>query len=200
VWFDGQTSFEDIAGTIANSGSILITVAVISTGALLALDLYPASTDRISPGKATALPSWVPSETETTGVLGVTAGKGAAVEVGDRDRARCPEVGKCFYFAVVQSISPPNMGAGKRNRSVSTAGKSSAPASSQRSDTFDYSCNTMSASSMSSPHSGGLLTHGDFPPPRSLRGLVVGPLLGSGSFGKGTYTLNPRMKNFPFLP
>jgi hypothetical protein len=58
----------------------------------------------------------------------------------------------------------------------------------------------MSESNISSPHSGSILTHGDCPPPQSLRGLVIGPLLGTGSFGKGTYALNPRIKFFPCLP
>jgi hypothetical protein len=173
---NAQTKFDDITATTAVGGSRVVGIESCKTGAQFTIALYPASTDRLAPGKATGIPSWLPSENDPTGKLGVISGEGMQTDVSARDKSACIDVEKCFYFAVVQPVGR------KRLRSDSDAGQSDS------SICFGLGSAHNSVSSKESASS-----YGDFTPPQSLDGLQLGPLVGSGSFGKGEpATLNMR--------
>lgn len=180
------TKLNDITDTAAEAGSRTVLVESCETGAQLSITLHPASADRLAPGKAVGLPSWVPSENDPPGTkIGITTGgRGGPVEVAKRDKSKCVDVEKCFYFAVVQplplapeveaSAGPAHTRHNERERS-NTSSKTSTATGGSGSAVSSAKSKWSTSSSRS---------YGDFPLPPSLRGLQLGPLLGSGSFGK----------------
>lgn len=131
------------------------------TGKSLALRFMPATSDRLAPSKATGIPSWVPSEDAPPGSkLGLDVDKDKTVDVTERDRSSSPD-SKCFWFAVVVES--------EYFSSATSAGGSSVSVNSTADTDWsaDFSCG-----------------FGDYAIPEGMGNLSLGPLLGSGSFGK----------------
>eukprot|EP00193_Tetraselmis_chui_P018235 CAMPEP_0177784726 /NCGR_PEP_ID=MMETSP0491_2-20121128/19887_1 /TAXON_ID=63592 /ORGANISM="Tetraselmis chuii, Strain PLY429" /LENGTH=683 /DNA_ID=CAMNT_0019305577 /DNA_START=145 /DNA_END=2196 /DNA_ORIENTATION=- len=153
------TKFTDITDTSAVAGSRIVRVESCTTGDEFSVALHPASTDRLAPCKATGMPSWVSSIHDSKSEL--------------RDTDDSIDVEKCFYFAVVVPTTRR-----KRLRSDSDGGHKeslkSSGAGSRPSRCSDKSALTQ----------GSVSSYGDFTPPTALDGLHLGPLIGSGSFGK----------------
>jgi hypothetical protein len=180
-----QTTFSEITDTVAVGGSRTVTIECCKTGVQFRVALHPAISDRLCPGKAVGLPSWVPSEHDPPAAPPVaTTGEGAQQAAGiaaaERDQSQCADVERSFYIVVVQPASSRDILVRKRalsepgSRLLSGEGCSAASSA------------TVGPMQVSKWKSGcAVASHGDFTPPESLSGLVLGPLLGSGSFGKG---------------
>ena len=143
------------------------------TGQKVNLNLRPASSDQISPGKPVGVPSWVPSEMAHDDLIGLDMDPITVKE--HTDLGMCSNVAKCFYFVVISPYA------------------SSSAASSQRtsleSNTSEVSSMEVSGSltDASGASYGRLISnsYGDHFIPDDLAGLELGPLIGSGGFGKG---------------
>jgi hypothetical protein len=135
----------------------------------LTLNLMPATTDRFASSKATGIPSWVPSVDAPKGSkLGLDVDDDKIVDVVERDVMDVQDA-KCFWFAVVRSSS------------FGSDVGSTQPSSGQTSSTQSGSQNSSNRSASICSFRSGF---GEYTPPTSLGKLQLGPLLGSGSFGK----------------
>ena len=145
------------------------------TGHKVTLNLQPASTDQISPGKPVGVPSWVPSEMVDDCPIGLDM---EPVKVKEHmELGMCSNVAKCFYFVVISPYT-------------SSSGASSQRTSLDSDDPGAY-CVDMSEDSGTSsksswkPISSSGSSYGDYTIPEDLAGLELGPLIGSGGCGKG---------------
>jgi PAS domain-containing protein len=134
----------------------------------LTLRLMPATSDRFSPSKATGIPPWVPSESSPKGSkLGLDVDKDKVVNVEDRNAETVQDV-KTFWFVMVMS------------KTASSEGDGSSTQECDSSEFFSESETSMGPSS-----SGGSSRFGEYGCPAGLGiDVKLGPLLGSGSFGK----------------
>ena len=157
-----------------------MTVAAIhkETGQKVTLNLQPASTDQISPGKPVGVPSWVPSEMSDDCPIGLDM---EPVKVKEHmELGMCSNVARCFYFV---AISPYNPFSGVTSRRTSINDSMASGAYS-----VDVSENSGTSSKSSwKPISSSGNSYGDYTIPEDLAGLELGPLIGSGCFGKGEY-------------
>lgn len=132
----------------------------------LTLRLMPASSDRFAPSKATGIPAWVPSERAPLGSkLGLDVDPDKVVDVTERDTTSIPDA-KCFWYAIVinteTQITPYTSVGDSAHNTSSLYGSP---------DSMLWSSNLGSA-------------FGEFRAPAAFGDLQMGPLLGSGSFGK----------------
>eukprot|EP00191_Tetraselmis_sp_GSL018_P002206 CAMPEP_0177598194 /NCGR_PEP_ID=MMETSP0419_2-20121207/12187_1 /TAXON_ID=582737 /ORGANISM="Tetraselmis sp., Strain GSL018" /LENGTH=714 /DNA_ID=CAMNT_0019090559 /DNA_START=138 /DNA_END=2283 /DNA_ORIENTATION=+ len=154
---EGMTQLE-VAEKIAEGGVAEVPVTCKTTGKRFSLTLRPACSDQMTPGKPVTVPSWVPSEKSPGGVkMGIDM---EPVEVAKRDPALCQDVEKCFYLGIVSPA-----------RCSADGGSPTGSASSEE------------ARSPLRPL-GSPRAYGDYGMPRELEGLEMGPLVGSGGFGK----------------
>ena len=169
-----------MAKGIANCSSMTITAIHKQTGQKITLNLQPASSDQISPGKPVGVPSWVPSEMVEDSLIGIDM---EPVKVKEHmELGMCSNVAKCFYFVVISPYVP-------------TSGASSQRTSMNEENSGAYSLDMsgnvnsgMSSKSSWKPISSSGSSYGDYSIPEDLPGLELGPLIGSGGFGKGEYS------------
>jgi len=153
----------DFAAMTSSDANFEVTVTCKETGRFMSLCLMPAISDRLAPSKAVGIPSWVPSEEAPKGSkLGLDVDLDKVVDIKDRDRNRVPDT-KCFWFAMVFETS-------------------SDPLFLKTSSTDSGEPITGGSFGSSFRSSGSAF--GDYTAPACLGNLGVGPLLGSGSFGK----------------
>ncbi|CAK0832309.1 unnamed protein product [Prorocentrum cordatum] len=141
-----------------------------STWAELSLRLLPAGSGRFAPSKATGIPAWAPYAGSTAGAL-IDPSPGGSE--GDIDRRDMVDQAKCFWFVIVSSSAHGD--------------KADAQYASQSTRDTEYdSPPTSAASSVSWPTAmvGDRPAHCEYSIPRELEIDVVGPMLGSGSFGR----------------
>jgi len=135
----------------------------------LTFRLMPATTDRLAPSKATGIPGWVPSVDAPNGTkLGIDIDKNKIVDIEKRDLMDVVDA-KCFWFAMVIPASSPN---------TSATGTGSGTSGTTGSGGYGSGQTPKSASS------GFTSAFGEHSPPAELGEINLGPLLGSGSFGK----------------
>ncbi|CAK8985955.1 Serine/threonine-protein kinase ATG1a (Autophagy-related protein 1a) (AtAPG1a), partial [Durusdinium trenchii] len=163
-----------------------MTVECASSGKELHLELLPATSDRLAPSKCTGLPSWVGKDTSSLQ---------ARIEAG-----KSPEIVrdcKCFWFVLISDKAPLTAGTleqAKKDQEESAKVKGSQSTKSggyrQERRPSDQSTGTdelsqLSASLASTLSSSWSSFYADYPLPAKLNTSVeLGPLLGSGSFGK----------------
>ena len=149
------------------------------TGHKVTLNLQPASTDQISPGKPVGVPSWVPSEMLDDCLIGLDM---EPVKVKEHmELGMCSNVAKCFYFVVISPYVP-SSGVTSQRTSINDSMASGAYSV----DVSGNSLNSgMSSKSSWKPISSSGNSYGDYTIPEDLTGLELGPLIGSGGFGKG---------------
>lgn len=151
----------------------------------LRLRLLPAVSDRFAPSKATGLPAWAPFVGDKAGsVVEPSPGGSEGAIFGGEGRGIVDDV-KCFWFAVVQEASI--------SRQVRTASKVVAEplgdaaavgggmARTPKTGGSKMSTSLSEASTATSSHGS---PYCDYQVPAELAVEEVGPLLGSGSFGK----------------
>lgn len=141
----------------------------------LTLRLMPATSDRLAPSKATGIPSWVPSAEDPPDTkLGCDVDDGKKVDVAKRHQSGIMDVqdAKCFWFAIVLSVkseaSTTYGSVGKDSGGRTSSGRRSTEASTREGGSLD----------------GYTSGFGEYNPPTKLSQLRLGPLLGTGSFGK----------------
>ena len=83
------------------------------------LELRPACSDQLTPGKPVGVPSWVPSEWDADGTIGIDV---EPVKVCEKDPDLIKDVERCFYFVVMRPVSEPD---GGRSQAMSTDGSCS---------------------------------------------------------------------------
>jgi len=157
----GKTQAE--LGSMTGTGSsFVMRLFCIPSGKWLTLNLMPATSDRLAPSKATGIPGWVPGvDSPPKSKLGLDVEADLKVDVSDRDTNMVQDC-KTFWFAIVIGTVSSDGGSTGAGPSSGTDGLSSGGSS---------------QSSISS-------TYGEYCMPAGLGGLKLGPLLGSGSFGK----------------
>jgi len=145
-----------------------------ATSVELTLRLLPAVSDRFAPSKATAIPAWAPYAGPAAGAL-IDPSPGGSE--GAIDRRDLVDQVKCFWFAVVCSAAHDDAISSDKIDRQSTI------------DT-EYAGSSQPRSQASSEESSLASMLGDRPAfcqyaiPQELGIDGVGPLLGSGSFGK----------------
>lgn len=155
----GKTHSE--LGAMTGSGSsFILPLFCIPTEKWLTFSLMPATSDRLAPSKATGIPSWVPGvNSPPSSKLGLDVEADLKVDVSDRDTNMVQDA-KTFWFAIVIETADSDSGSTAAGPGSDTDGTSSV-CSSQPSTTY-----------------------GEYRMPAGLGKLTLGPLLGSGSFGK----------------
>lgn len=160
----------DLAAIVGNGDMFETRVTCGTSGRCLTLRMMPATTDRFSPSKATGIPGWVPSEDAPKGTkLGCDVDSEKVGDVTSRDSNDLMDVqdAKCFWFVMVLSSEETESDAASTYLS---SGQASAVSSTQAGTTSsNYSFTS---------------AFGEYIPPTELSTLKLGPLLGSGSFGK----------------
>jgi PAS domain-containing protein len=157
----------DLASMIGKGETFELAFFCLTSKRWLTLRMMPATTDRFSPSKATGIPGWVPSVEAPKGIkLGLDVDDDKVVDIADRDLMEVPD-SKCFWFAVVV----------KKWEVASSMGSTATGSQILSGSGSDGSAGGASVSSFGSGF-------GEYTPPASLGKLELGPLLGSGSFGK----------------
>jgi len=148
-----------------------------STGKSVEVRLLPATSDRLAPSKATNIPAWVDYQDDPPLSKSV---QDRIMTKGDKDTVvrDC----KCFWFVVIcdqRTLTEDNLkNAGYRSFARQPSGDSTRTGTSAANDLETSSVMSSLSSSWSS-------FYGDYPLPPKLNGVLeLGPLLGSGSFGK----------------
>jgi PAS domain-containing protein len=158
----------DLASIVGNGTTFETHVRCNVSGRWMTLRLMPATTDRFAPSKATGIPGWVPSVDAPQGVkLGLDVDEDKVVDIGMRDLMDVPDA-KCFWFAMVLECGSGEGVKGSASDNGSSAATRSGSGSSKTGSTI----------------SGFSSGFGEYDPPASLGKVRLGPLLGSGSFGK----------------
>eukprot|EP00435_Cladocopium_sp_Y103_P032569 s303_g8.t1 len=161
-------------------------VHVQDKGLDLHVQLLPATSDRLAPSKCTAIPGWIPSQDFDPFSQNVQSRISA--ESGTEIVRDC----KCFWFVIICPNVPLTSGmlATAERKSGYPAGSGGAEVEKKGGDEIKRRPSQQSSTSAAS---GSLSTlgstwssfWGDYPLPPKLRDKVeLGPLLGSGSFGK----------------
>ncbi|CAK0843031.1 unnamed protein product [Prorocentrum cordatum] len=174
--FEGEGKDElDIAKILGVGDAFEMSFFCEKSKRWLTLKLMPATSDRLAPSKATGIPSWVPSAYDPPDTkLGFDVDDDKKVEVTKRQQSELMDVAdaKCFWFAIVLSAESDASTAygseGKSSGARTSSGRRSTEASSGKGGAFD----------------GYQSGFGEYNPPTELSQLQLGPLLGSGSFGK----------------
>jgi len=162
----------DLAKIIGNGDMFEMPFFCVTSKRELTLRMMPATTDRFSPSKATGIPGWVPSADAPKGSkLGLDVDDDKIIDIENRDLMEVPDA-KCFWFAVVVN-----------NSSISSSAGSTVASSGRMSGSQSGSAGSKTTKSGGSVKSFGSF-FGEYTPPESLGDLQLGPLLGSGSFGK----------------
>lgn len=181
-----------VAGTPAR-----ITVASKRTGRQVSVVLRPASTDQLSPSKAVGIPNWVPSEKAPQ--MGCHAGAlPGALEAGGGEfegpvgtgGSGHPQLANCFWFVQVEGSAVSSAA----SSAATSAGSSVAPSvgaprtpgatpPGTRSNSIDVGGNKEARLRRSSTEL-PLHLFSSKPLPAVLEGLQMGPMIGSGSFGR----------------
>lgn len=192
----------DLADIVGRQAEFEKSFFCVTSKRWLTLHLMPATTDRFSPSKATGIPGWVPSVEAQKGTkLGLDVESDKIVNIENRDVMDVLDA-KCFWFAVVRSSSPAGSEMGSIGSTeagtVNSMGKDTSVAGSTQAgnSTGGYSSgqggnsSTGASSGQGGNSSNGVSTrssmsgYGEYVAPESLGSLQLGPLLGSGSFGK----------------
>lgn len=161
----------DLAAIVGNGDMFETHVFCAKSRRRLTLRLMPASSDRFSLSKATGIPGWVPSQDAPKGTkLGCDVDDDRVVDVTGRDMMYVQDA-KCFWFAMVLDSDEADSDAASTYLS---SGKASAASSTQ----------VGSGSLKGSSNWGFTSSFGEYIVPNQLSSLKLGPLLGSGSFGK----------------
>jgi hypothetical protein len=178
----------DLASIIGNGDMFEKRFQCATTKRWLTLRLMPATTDRLSPSKATGIPGWVPSVDAPKGnKLGFDVDSEKVVDITELDLMDVQDA-KCFWFAVVLDsaefdLTAP-MSEGKQMMSAGSTQAGSATTGSNLGSVKSGTGRTGSGSTVASGACGMTSAFGEYVPPASLGKLQLGPLLGSGSFGK----------------
>jgi len=152
-------------GAITGRGDVFeIQMTSKKSGRWLNLRMMPATSDRLAPSKATGIPSWVPSEDAAGCKLGLEIDTDRIVDVNDKDKDLVPD-SKCFWLAIVVESGEHISAELTATTTISTA-----PSTGRNSG--------------ASQSSGCSSLFGDYKLPDELPDVTLGPLLGSGSFGK----------------
>eukprot|EP00927_Polykrikos_kofoidii_P046330 TRINITY_DN40561_c0_g1_i1.p1 TRINITY_DN40561_c0_g1~~TRINITY_DN40561_c0_g1_i1.p1 ORF type:complete len:715 (-),score=90.49 TRINITY_DN40561_c0_g1_i1:163-2307(-) len=153
----------DVVTMLGHGKDFVATLYCVASETWVTLKFIPATSDRLAPSKATAIPSWVPS-VDGNSNLGIDVDSDKIHSVADRDTNVVQDV-KTFWFAIVIDKTVSESGVSGYDEMAETVAPSS---------TDDQDFASTNASS-----------YGDYlSPPLSLRHIKLGPLLGSGSFGK----------------
>eukprot|EP00193_Tetraselmis_chui_P008054 CAMPEP_0177758852 /NCGR_PEP_ID=MMETSP0491_2-20121128/4412_1 /TAXON_ID=63592 /ORGANISM="Tetraselmis chuii, Strain PLY429" /LENGTH=689 /DNA_ID=CAMNT_0019274627 /DNA_START=84 /DNA_END=2153 /DNA_ORIENTATION=- len=164
---------EEITSIVADGGVVKVQVKCKASEMLLPVVLRPASSDQLNPGKPVGVPSWVPSENSPGGTkMGVDMD---SIDVTSKDPSLCADVEKCFYFVVISPDVVPADGKSSGGGSFSVVKPQSQKMSTGSSGKIPANWSYSSGSSHS---------YGDYTMPDSLGDLSLGPLIGSGAFGK----------------
>mmetsp|Transcript_438 Transcript_438/g.1315 ORF Transcript_438/g.1315 Transcript_438/m.1315 type:complete len:743 (+) Transcript_438:113-2341(+) len=185
----------DVSKKVSDGATVNVKMICKTSGKRLWLCLRTACSDQLAPGKPVGVPSWVPSERDGQGRLGIDMDPTTVME---KDPELCQDVEKCFYFAVVVpefdsmysdhtsigSLDHSNAGSMQSSKTgISSGAQSSAGTVSAGSGSID-SGSVQSGGSFSKPL-GSANVYGDHSMPEDLAGQVqLGPLVGSGGFGK----------------
>jgi len=156
----------------------------------LHVQMLPGTSDRLAPSKATAIPGWVPSQESEAFSQDVhtriSGGKGTEML---RD---C----KCFWFVIISETVPLTVGTLKAAESKSEKAEMGDKEKdgdeilkggykTERRPSNSTTTGSIGSGSLSTLSSSWSSFYGDYPLPPKLSGKVeMGPLLGTGSFGK----------------
>ena len=142
------------------SGQTLISLfRVKRTGEVMKLELRPACSDQLTPGKPVGVPSWVPSEWDADGTIGIDV---EPVKVCEKDPDLIKDVERCFYFVVMRPVCEPD---GARSQAMSTDDSASNYTTRRLSEDSDG--NTMSCDGSSAAGSDGMRLSDGSRAPRS---------------------------------
>mmetsp|Transcript_93865 Transcript_93865/g.265557 ORF Transcript_93865/g.265557 Transcript_93865/m.265557 type:complete len:731 (-) Transcript_93865:150-2342(-) len=180
--FDGQGKDElDLAAILGVGDAFQLRFFCGLSNRWLTLRLMPATSDRLAPSKATGIPSWVPSvEDPPDTTLGLDVDDDKKVDVTKRDIMDVPDA-KCFWFAIVLAVDSESVTKSQSDTKHSSAGKSSGGKTSSTRQSTEASLHSHTSGKSAAGYISGF---GEYNPPAELSQLRLGPLLGSGSFGK----------------
>jgi len=161
---------EEIADVTGQGQQFDLRLTCKQSGTIFTMRLMPATSDRLAPSKASGIPAYVPSEDAPKGTkLGCDVDKDKIVDIKDRDLDFVTDT-KCFWFATIMGSSP---GSSASESTQAGSGSGSGSQSNQ---------NTGKSSNASFDCGFGEYVIPDLGD--KLGRLKLGPLLGSGSFGK----------------
>jgi hypothetical protein len=159
------------------------------TGVVFTLVLRPAGTDHMTPGKPSAAQGYGPGVKFSHCGASLSIGAPHIVDQKQSNWKHIKYLGldKCMYLAVIETPEQKSLWkvtSRRRSGSVNNALPFSLTGSARMlgGASIMASGNTMSNASSWS--------YGDFSPPRDIGHLELGPLIGSGGFGKGAPHIN----------
>ncbi|KAL4434067.1 hypothetical protein ABPG75_000508 [Micractinium tetrahymenae] len=170
-----EEAMRAVDAAVAEARPTRATVRSRRTGRKVTVVLRPGSSDQLQPSRAIGIPNWVPSE------RALEAGCHAGALLGGLDAgfnafegpapasssAPSPQLAACFWFVEVEGSAPSTPIIGSAASQVSTApGAPGTPGGAEP------------------PRRRALQTFSSQPLPEALAGLEMGPLVGSGSFGR----------------
>eukprot|EP00887_Chlorella_sp_A99_P006213 scaffold3.g6213.t1 len=167
---DGGLGMADVHSAVARGDAIELDVRCRASGVPLRVVLRPASTDQLTPGKPVGVPNWCISEV-VHGDAGSPAGQ-LGVDLPPVDVDAVSELASCFWLV---QVVPALTAAAPRAGSLDLV-QTPSPVQRRARRSDEAPC-----------------AFGSRPPPPALDGLRLGPLIGSGAFGK-TYRARWRNK------
>lgn len=170
-----EEALRAVDAAVAAARPTRVAVRSRRTGRKITVVLRPGSSDQLQPDTAIGIPNWVPSEAAPqlgchAGALpgGLDAG-GGAFEGPPRpsSSAPSPQLAACFWFVEVEGSAPATPVVGSAASQASSA--PGAPGTPGGAEPLRRAA---------------LQTFASAPLPEVLAGLEMGPLVGSGSFGR----------------
>ncbi|PSC73115.1 kinase [Micractinium conductrix] len=149
------------------------------SGRTVSVVLRPGSSDQLQPSKVIGIPNWVPSEKAPqvgchAGALpgALDADSGAVWEgpAPDACGAASPQLASCFWFVEIEGSAAGTPVGSAASQASSAPGAPGTPVEGEEAPRRRAS--------------GVLQTFASQPLPEAMEGLEMGPLIGSGSFGK----------------
>lgn len=172
-----QTTFPDITQTAADAGVLRVDVRCNKTSVMFTLVLRPASSDQMTPGKPLGMPNWVPCD----GASGSGAGSGV-------QEVAYFGLEKCMYLAIIETQEQKSLWktTSRRGSCAASSPEGSSQFGSLHMNSSDCLINFHGDSGSANLQGGSSSwSYGDFSPPQDMGLVELGPLVGTGAFGKG---------------
>jgi hypothetical protein len=183
---EGKDKVQEALGAAVAAGQpARATVTSRRTGQKVTITLRPGSSDQLQPSKAIGIPNWVPSELEPQAGCHAGALPGAIQRDGgdvfegpapSTPGGSFPQLASCFWFVSIEG-TPPGSAAGH----VLTA---AVPSAGSAATSAPGAPTTPGGTVEAAPPVRTLQAFASKAVPRQLKGLALGPLIGSGSFGR----------------
>jgi len=170
----------DLAGIMGKGDSFDLRLFCDDSGRWLTLRLMPATSDRFAPSKATGIPGWIPSENAPEGTkLGLDVEN--PVDITKRDSSTVPDT-KCFWFAMAFVNADDDISTYDKFSFDSPSEDAASETTSARGTQSEHLSSGQPNSIRKSSSCGSAF--GEHGAPIDIGDVELGPLLGSGSFGK----------------